>query len=271
MKINFFKEFADQLKGMREQRGVTLHAVALATRLNVEFLKKIESGDFGFASDVYIKGYLRKYARELEIDEEWVMRQYDFINEKIEFLAYDHHLPVPVLREKAVLQKEFIPEILNADDSAVSLFSDEIQAIEKELNAQTVSPQLDRAVIEKIEKQRRINAVVIGSSVILVLIALLQLVFAEGTIKRADDITLQDETRETVSKKELLMKRARLNLSQPIVPPKEKLLREEYARKLLKERIEISKNYVNERSDRKNLKPIPVKDAAKDLERTIQQ
>ncbi|NUM80981.1 helix-turn-helix domain-containing protein [bacterium] len=270
MKINFFKEFADQLKTMREERGVSLQTVALATRLNIEFLKKIESGNFSFASDVYIKGYLRKYARELEIDEEWVMRQYDFINEKIEFLAHDHHLPVPVLREKAVHQKEFIPEILNANDSAVSLFSDEIQAIEKELNAQTVSPKLDRAVIEKIEKQRRINAIVIGSSVILVLIALLQLVFAEGAVKPVEDMVL-NEPRETVSKKELLMKRARLNLSQPIVPPKEKLLREEYARKLLKERIEISKNLVNERSDRKLLKPIPIKDAAKDLERTIQQ
>lgn len=70
------------LKSAREEKGLTLDEIREATRIHPRFLAALEEGDYSvFSSPVHLKGFLRTYARFLELDEEEVMaffrREYD--------------------------------------------------------------------------------------------------------------------------------------------------------------------------------------------------
>jgi len=70
------------LKTAREEKALSLDRVKKATKIHPRFLKALEEGDYSvFSSPVHLKGFLRTYARFLELDEEEVMaflrREYD--------------------------------------------------------------------------------------------------------------------------------------------------------------------------------------------------
>lgn len=57
------------LKTQRKQRGVSLEQVAQTTKIPVKLLKALEQGDYEqFSSEIYLKGFLKNYAKYLKID-----------------------------------------------------------------------------------------------------------------------------------------------------------------------------------------------------------
>ncbi len=66
------------LREARESRGVELEEAADATRIRARFLELLEAGDFAAfpAGDVQIRGFLRIYARYLNVRAEEVMKLY---------------------------------------------------------------------------------------------------------------------------------------------------------------------------------------------------
>jgi hypothetical protein len=71
------KNFAQDLKNFRESKGITLNDIYFQTKIHHSNFERIESGDFNFQPQTYIRAFLRQYARVLEIDEEEVLRNYD--------------------------------------------------------------------------------------------------------------------------------------------------------------------------------------------------
>ncbi len=67
----------DILKKKREELGLDLKEIARITKIKYENLKAIEEGDFGKISvEVYVRGYIREYAKILDIDPEHVIDIY---------------------------------------------------------------------------------------------------------------------------------------------------------------------------------------------------
>lgn len=66
---------------MRKLRGdlrMSLHDVSKATRIQVKYLEYLENGEYGhLPADVYVRGFLRSYARYLNIDEQTIIKQYE--------------------------------------------------------------------------------------------------------------------------------------------------------------------------------------------------
>jgi curved DNA-binding protein CbpA len=59
----------ERLKRFREERGVSLHEIAAVTKVSVRYLEYIEADRHGLLpAPVYLKGFLREYARELGLD-----------------------------------------------------------------------------------------------------------------------------------------------------------------------------------------------------------
>jgi len=58
----------DILRYAREQKGLTLESVADQSRIKLNILAAIESGDTGSIPSVYLRGYIRNYARFLGVD-----------------------------------------------------------------------------------------------------------------------------------------------------------------------------------------------------------
>jgi cytoskeleton protein RodZ len=62
--------FGSRLRAVREARGLDLEACGHALRLPVRVLRQLENNEFdGIDYQVYIGGYIRKYARYLDIDD----------------------------------------------------------------------------------------------------------------------------------------------------------------------------------------------------------
>lgn len=71
------KEFAQDLKYVREHKEISLKSIAQQTRLNLSVLESIENGDFGFQPQTYIRAFIKQYASCLDLDVEEVLFDYD--------------------------------------------------------------------------------------------------------------------------------------------------------------------------------------------------
>lgn len=59
----------DLLRDARERQKLTVHDVANATNIKTDHVRAMESGDWEqFSARVYIKGFVRTYAKHLRID-----------------------------------------------------------------------------------------------------------------------------------------------------------------------------------------------------------
>lgn len=65
------------LADAREALGIDLHAAAQQTRISIHYLQALEREDFSrLPGQVFVKGFLKNYARFLNVPEEEVMKRY---------------------------------------------------------------------------------------------------------------------------------------------------------------------------------------------------
>jgi transcriptional regulator with XRE-family HTH domain len=65
------------VRSAREARGLDLRDVAQQTRISVGFLKAIEEEDFSkLPGEVFVKGFLKSYAKFLRLPEDEIMKRY---------------------------------------------------------------------------------------------------------------------------------------------------------------------------------------------------
>ena len=57
-----------RLRSARRQRRVSIERAAEETKIRSDFLMRMESDDFDFLAPAYVRGFLRSYARFLEVD-----------------------------------------------------------------------------------------------------------------------------------------------------------------------------------------------------------
>jgi len=61
---------AEQLRHAREQQNLSVYQVAEITKIKTEHIRALEAGQYEtFSAPVYIRGFVRTYARALRVDE----------------------------------------------------------------------------------------------------------------------------------------------------------------------------------------------------------
>jgi transcriptional regulator with XRE-family HTH domain len=70
------EDFADELKNARLKKGISLEEMAARTRIDIKFLEAIDNGNFGFLPELYVKAFIKDYAKVIDLDEEEVIRKY---------------------------------------------------------------------------------------------------------------------------------------------------------------------------------------------------
>ncbi|MBN2506483.1 MAG: helix-turn-helix domain-containing protein [Verrucomicrobia bacterium] len=69
---------AEQLRHAREAQHLDVYQVAEVTKIKTDHIRALESGDFNaFTAPVYIRGFVRTYARCLKLDEAQIMAHLD--------------------------------------------------------------------------------------------------------------------------------------------------------------------------------------------------
>jgi len=71
------KDYGNDLKKLRESKGVSIAEISAETRINPKFINFIESGKFDFQPDTYIRSFLKEYARAIGENEKKILNDYD--------------------------------------------------------------------------------------------------------------------------------------------------------------------------------------------------
>jgi len=75
------ESFIDKIKKLREKRKLTLKEISKKTRININYLKKLESGDFDFLPFPYVKGIIKTYAKCIGISLKEIEEKFDELRE----------------------------------------------------------------------------------------------------------------------------------------------------------------------------------------------
>jgi transcriptional regulator with XRE-family HTH domain len=67
----------EKLRSVREAKGIPLEDVASATRIQTKILRALEAGDVGSIPQVYVRAFLRAYAKEVGVNETQVLQEYE--------------------------------------------------------------------------------------------------------------------------------------------------------------------------------------------------
>jgi len=75
---DLIENFGESLKKSRQEKGLTPKDIAKATRIPSHIIEDLESGDESrLPAPVYVKGFIRAYAKELGLDEKQLLREYN--------------------------------------------------------------------------------------------------------------------------------------------------------------------------------------------------
>jgi len=70
-------KFAEQLKKARLKKGVSLQQMAAKTRIDFKFLEAIDNGNFSFLPELYVKAFIKQYAKSVDLDEQETLKKFE--------------------------------------------------------------------------------------------------------------------------------------------------------------------------------------------------
>jgi cytoskeletal protein RodZ len=78
-------KIADELKQQREKSGLSLQQLATKTRIDLKFLEAIDQANFAFLPDLYVKAFVKQYAKTVGLDENLMIKKYEAAKEGKEY------------------------------------------------------------------------------------------------------------------------------------------------------------------------------------------
>ncbi len=77
-KIN---NFANAIKQLRKSKGITLDQISDSCKIKKNYFEKMESGDFSFKPNVYIKLFLKEYLKYIDLEKsENIMHEFNSVS-----------------------------------------------------------------------------------------------------------------------------------------------------------------------------------------------
>lgn len=70
-------ELIEELKRKREEMGLSIQDLFQRTRINADFLEALEAGNFDVLPEAYVKLFLKRYAQEVKLDGDEVVRKFE--------------------------------------------------------------------------------------------------------------------------------------------------------------------------------------------------
>lgn len=117
-------KFAEELRHTREKNEITLQQMAAKTRIDIKFLEAIDNGNFSFLPNIYVRAFIKQYAKTVGLDEEETIKNYEAakqgkLPEKAEVKEEKE-----TGEEKKEPVKENIPKVEKKPTKPVQTFSD---------------------------------------------------------------------------------------------------------------------------------------------------
>ena len=77
------RAIGEELKRARERKDIMLEDVAHETKINLNYLKSIEAGEFNFLPQAYVRAFIRAYAQKVGLDPTTMLKPLDRVRERI--------------------------------------------------------------------------------------------------------------------------------------------------------------------------------------------
>ena len=77
------RAIGEELKRARERKEIMLEDVAHETKINLDYLKSIEAGEFNFLPQTYVRAFIRSYAQKVGLDPLTMLKPLDRVRERI--------------------------------------------------------------------------------------------------------------------------------------------------------------------------------------------
>jgi len=92
-------KFTEELRQAREENEITLQQMAAKTRIDIKFLEAIDNGNFSFLPNIYVRAFIKQFAKTVGLDEEETIKKYEAakqgkLPEKVEVEAEEKKEPV---------------------------------------------------------------------------------------------------------------------------------------------------------------------------------
>jgi len=72
-----FDELANELKTAREKNSMSLAQVSNKSKIDIKFLEAMEQGDFAFLPDLYVRAFIKNFAKTVGLDENKIFKKYE--------------------------------------------------------------------------------------------------------------------------------------------------------------------------------------------------
>ena len=175
------KAFAEGLKRAREEAGITLERVAAKTRIDIKFLEAIERGDIDFLPELYVKAFIKQYAKVLGLDEEETLQDFLIAKE-------GKQIPTKEEKEAEAEKSERLSDIIGRD---------EVESSREEDKPQTLSYTDESALKKEIaDDKKKHNPVMVGGGILLGLLVII--LFYVLVIDKSDEIIVEEKPYEEV-------------------------------------------------------------------------
>jgi cytoskeletal protein RodZ len=70
-------KFAEELRKARLAKGISLQQMSAKTRIDIKFLEALDNGNFGFLPELYVKAFIKQYAKLVDLDEDEMVQRYE--------------------------------------------------------------------------------------------------------------------------------------------------------------------------------------------------
>ena len=95
--------FGQELRQARENSGLSLKELAAKTKIDLKFLEAMESGDFSFHPDLYMKAFIKDYSKAVGLDNLWMHQKYDAAKQgRINDQVFSAPEPPPVIPQEPI-------------------------------------------------------------------------------------------------------------------------------------------------------------------------
>jgi cytoskeletal protein RodZ len=108
-------KLGEELKEARLKTDATLQQMSLKTRIDIKFLEALESGNYSFLPDLYVKAFLKEYCAFVGLDTAVILKKYDLAKQGKSFDETSPQQPA------TVAPPEIKPEIKKEEPKPVHI------------------------------------------------------------------------------------------------------------------------------------------------------
>ena len=81
MSSEYLKQLSEELKEAREKSKLTIEQIFTKTRIDKKYLNAIENGNFSIMPEVYIRAFIKEYAKAVGLVPSDILSKYELAKE----------------------------------------------------------------------------------------------------------------------------------------------------------------------------------------------